>query len=540
MDKIGDIYEAFLVSDYPFPEKEYFYNHVFKNYYEAAEYAISNFTLDIDPATIRRVKNILREYHKRLGLLTPKVEENIENIENGVVLAGHQSIIFGGAGLIANKITTVVNIANISSKIGHKLTPTFFINTHDGFHSEIGTIHLPVKQSGTSKSISLKDYPYGIVLDKIKTNNYHWLEKNLSLIGNIFSEFSSLISTEKRKLFNERVQHIITFLRETYRTSANLGEWNALIWGIQANILNDWGVVFIPSSNKELKQLKAKAYKVFLEKREQYIKEFNRATKKIKKMDLKPTTPVKKEDYVPFFYECPNDGYRVVLSYSERNGKIFLEGKCPLDKESYQITLNKNDIDLSDYAESLSPRLDTNQATIQSFLPVVIRVSGPGEINYNAQVIPANRAIGIKLPIYVKYTRMLYNTPWIEQLSKTEELKNYSIFSSDFFRALGKLAKAKRKEDKGVIKESYKAITRAIKKAIKELRITNSASNTSISKYRSWQFGMFDKHHNWQEVSWPWFIMASITGLNDYLSTYRRYYTLHSLTGHIGYLNTQL
>jgi len=53
-------------------------------------------------------------------------------------------------------------------------------------------------------------------------------------------------------------------------------------------------------------------------------------------------------------------------------------------------------------------------------------------------------------------------------------------------------------------------------------------------------FISYDEFHKWQEVSWPWFIMASITGLGDYLASYRRYYSEDSPIGGIGYINARL
>ena len=64
--------------------------------------------------------------------------------------------------------------------------------------------------------------------------------------------------------------------------------------------------------------------------------------------------------------------------------------------------------------------------------------------------------------------------------------------------------------------------------------------NSIIERYKSWQFGMYDEFHKWQEVSWPWFIMASVTGLGDYLASYRRYYSEDTPIGGIGYINARL
>ena len=164
-------------------------------------------------------------------------------------------------------------------------------------------------------------------------------------------------------------------------------------------------------------------------------------------MKLQPTTAKKSDDYSPFFYECHNDGYRVKLSCTEYEGDLHFHGLCPIDEVEYLFKVNQDNPDLSSYSKYLSPRLDTNQAILQTFLPTYIRISGPGEINYNAQVIPSIRKIGIQFPIYVKYTRMLYNTPWIEKITKDSTIEKYSLFSKDFFGTLGEIAKSRRKND---------------------------------------------------------------------------------------------
>ena len=173
-------------------------------------------------------------------------------------------------------------------------------------------------------------------------------------------------------------------------------------------------------------------------------------------------------------------------------------------------------------------------------MPVYVRVSGPGEINYNAQVIPATRKIGIELPIYVKYTRMLYNTPWIEQIAKELEPDSLSLFSREFFQGLGNIAKARKRSEKELLKEVTNDLTRMIQEKMVLVSDVRDKNTSKIEKYKSWQFGMYDENHKWQEVSWSWIVMASITGLNDYLASYKRYYTKESVLGGVGFINSQL
>lgn len=540
MDTIGDLYEAYVQNNTAFPDSTYFYGNIAKTYKDAVDLVSKLPKIEINSDRIKKLKVILRNYHKKLGLLTPKVDDNIDRINEGVVIAGQQATIFGGSGIIGNKIITSVKMSEIAKEKGKTLVPVFLINTHDGIQPEITTIHLLNNQSSNSKPIHFSNLTEGIAAHKIPINNHKWLNENLIVIKNIFSEFKSSLDKTEFKLFMERVEHILTFLRETYRAASTFGEWMTLIWGIQANIYNDYGVVFCPSSSPEIRKLAAEGYLPFLENRKMYIDEFNKATEKIKEMGFRPTTSAKKDDYSPFFYECPNDGYRITLSSIEQNDDILFHGKCPLDKSEYSFNLNKSKIDLSPYESNLSPRLDSNHSQLQTILPVYIRVSGPGEINYNAQVAPALRKIGVQIPLYVKYTRIHYNTPWIEKLSNDSALEEYSLFSSEFFKTLGVLAKARRKGEIEEMHNASKLLSERIISKISQLKSVSKEPTNPIAKYKSWQFGMYDEYHQWQEVSWPWFVMSSISGIEDYLASYYRYYSKEALVGGIGYINTRL
>jgi uncharacterized protein YllA (UPF0747 family) len=540
MATIGDLYDALVHEDKEFPDSHYFYGSIAKTYGDVVDLATESPRPPVDGTRIEKLIKILRNFHEKLGILTPKTEKHLEMIKDGVVIAGQQATIFGGSSIIGNKIATTVKISDISKERGYPLAPVFLVNTHDGIQPEITTIHLMNNQSSNSKAIHLSDLTEGVAAHTIKTDDFSWLNENLSIVRNIFSEFKTSLEKTESKLFSEKVEHLLTFLRETYRASKTIEEWITLIWGIQTNVINDWGVVYLPSSSQEIRKLTASGYVPFLKNRNTYIDEFNRATKKIEEMNLHPTTAKKESDYSPFFYECPKDSYRVTLSCIEEENELILQGTCPLDKTEYTIKIDKNNIDLSNHAVHLSPRLDTNQAQLQSILPIYIRVSGPGEINYNAQVIPAVRNIGINYPIYVKYSRMLYNTPWIEKISQDPKLESYSLFSSDFFKTLGALAKARRKGNKEDLHNASKLLKEKINTTMLQLKSITEEPISAISKYKSWQFGMYDDYHNWQEVSWPWFVMSAISGIQDYIASYHRYYSEDSLVGGIGYINTRL
>ncbi|TFG10559.1 bacillithiol biosynthesis BshC, partial [Candidatus Heimdallarchaeota archaeon] len=313
MGTIGDIYESFMREGKEFPDGEYFYRFLPRNFAEILEQAKRLPRLKYEKGQITKLKTILKRYHEKLGLLTPKVETHIDSIENGIILGGQQTTIFGGSGIIANKIASIVTLSELSRETENFLVPMFLVNTHDSIQPEITSTHFPNNQSSQNKPIVLDNLVEGVIVNRIQTDNHDWLEENLHIIKNLFNEFKNSIDKNSQKLFIERIDHVITFLRETYRSSKDIGEWITLIWGIQANIINDWGVIFFPSSHPEIRQMTSKGYEPFLKNLQEYAQEFNLAAEKIENMGLQPTTAIKKEDYAPFFYVCPNDGYRLKL-----------------------------------------------------------------------------------------------------------------------------------------------------------------------------------------------------------------------------------
>ncbi|MHA1304217.1 MAG: bacillithiol biosynthesis protein BshC [Candidatus Heimdallarchaeaceae archaeon] len=537
MKTIGDLYSSYIWENSENNSLNYFYNYIPRTHLASILKSKSLVNPSYNPDSLVKLKDILFSYHKNLGLLTPKVEKNIENLDKGVVLAGQQATIFGGAGLIANKIAATINLSEISVQKGHTLVPVFLVNTHDVIQPEITTIHFPNVQSASSKAISLSNGVEGVSSHFILLDDYNWLDDNLAKIENIFNEFRSTLPREKQPLYLERVDHILTFLRETYRSSSSFGEWISLIYGIQANIINDWGLVLFPTSHPEIRRLLVQGYYPILQNRDEYIHEFNRATDKIVDLGLNPTTRKKKPDYSPFFYECSN-GHRISLHCKREGDTLTFYNICPVDDEEIFFSTSISDMDLSSVATRLSARLDTNQATFQSIMPVYLRVSGPGEINYNGQVIPAIRKIGLQFPILVKYTRMLYNANWIEDLSKKLEIKEYSLFTKDFFRLLGSVAKARKKNEPELLFEASSQLRAYILAKLELMQSVSAEPTALISIYKAWQWGIYEKNKKWQEVSYPWFFMASITGLRDYLASYRRQYSLNSPVGGIGFINS--
>ena len=153
MEKIGDLYEAYIKEQMNFPDLAYFYNAIPRTYSDALDHANSRPEIQINAVKMKKLKQILVEYHEKLGLLTSATRKNISKLDGGVVLAGQQATIFGGSGIIGNKISAIVNVSDASKSKGRYLVPVFLINTHDSIQPEITTIHLPNNQSSISLSL---------------------------------------------------------------------------------------------------------------------------------------------------------------------------------------------------------------------------------------------------------------------------------------------------------------------------------------------------------------------------------------------------
>jgi len=210
--------------------------------------------------------------------------------------------------------------------------------------------------------------------------------------------------------------------------------------------------------------------------------------------------------------------------------------KCPICGTRYEIPFNENNPKFDSISRKISPRVDSSHILVQYLLPIKIRVSGPGEISYFAQVFPAATAIGIKMPILLKYTRMFYNTPWLETLGKVLSERDLpTLHSKDFFMTLSGWVKAKRKNEPKLLLHETEKLTNLINSVHNKLYVVK---DKDVERYLSWQFGVFGTGTFGQEVSWNWIDLAVNTGIEDYLQTYMRYYENETPISGYYFLNT--
>ncbi len=187
--------------------------------------------------------------------------------------------------------------------------------------------------------------------------------------------------------------------------------------------------------------------------------------------------------------------------------------------------------------------MDSRQILIDTLIPTVAHVGGPGETAYYAQVIPSARAMNIPFPMFMKYPRVYFNTPWNEQLAKSLEKDGFKVLHrKDMFKLMGKIAKSRRKKQydemneqlvslsqlifdthsslNESLEETSKKIVESTGKALEALQF----QKLELERYLSWVFGQYVDNKLGQESSWSWIEWAINSGFSDLFGPYERAY----------------
>ncbi len=490
---------------------------------------------------LKLLKQFLKKFHQEMGISSDKVIKNIDNLDNGSILMGQQPIIFGGPGFIGNKFGCLTFLDDLARKQELSLVPVFFVGDYDGLQKELTRTYYPnptshnaiIIDSGTYLSEDSNIAAHAATLPPLT-----WLKNELQSLEKHLRSFKKQIKGQTKFLFEERWLHISTLLKTSYLQSNTLSEWATRIWGILSNVINDFGIVFLPTSHPEVRKLVAPEYHKFIINRELYASTFQNTMAQMEEMGYKPSLPHRHNNYAPFTLECEGDGTRVTTQINVKDGDLWAEGECPCcdNPLSFKVT---NQSDLDHIATSIGPRVDTSQAIFQDIMNIHIRISGPGEIAYYTQAVPAIKSIGFNVPIFVKYKRAFYNTNWNEKLGVTlHSRKQPSLHKEDLFNIL-------RKRIQGIKEKNHLAIQEAeneMKTFINEQYdlLQSHKQSMDIQKYLGWQFGKFDQFKFGQEVSWSWIDLALQTGPKDYINTYFRMYDKHSLVGSVYFINTTI
>jgi len=501
------------------------------------------------PEKMSSLKKALVESNKKLGSLTPKVRENIEKLDIGAVESAHQPVVMGGPAYILNKATTAAQVATLAANQGVPLVPFFCFADYDTVQSELTNIRTPLMgKDGNLISIPVPQDFENSPVSVLPLPENDWLSHVEDDIRSNYRPMFKNLEQHARILFEERLEQSLTIIRSAFYNSKTLGEWAERIIAYLFNIVGDLGIPLLIASEKEVRELLVEGMEFLLVRnnRERFLNTFDEMTDLIEFHGYEPGIGRRGTDYVPFFYECPNPGCnnsRTELHYEDLGATAVLTGKCPSCSESIEIETSTDSPYLGEIAAQLSPRVDTRQILIDTLIPTVVHVGGPGETAYYAQVIPSTRAMEIPFPLFIKYPRVYFNTPWNEELAKSLEFEGVEVFhSKDMFKLTGQISKCRRKnqfdemnkqlvnlkklilDTHASLNESLENIDSKIAQASGDAYEKLQFQKLDLERYLSWQFGQYSENKLGQESSWAWIEWAINSGFSDLFGPFERAY----------------
>jgi uncharacterized protein YllA (UPF0747 family) len=498
---------------------------------------------------MKEVEKILTTSNRDLGCLTPEVRANIGSLRNGAIESAHQTVVLGGPVYVLNKAATARRLVELCAEKGIEVGSFFCLADYDIVQPELTHIRIPVMGSGgTLVSIPIPEGYENSPVHILPLPSEDWYTQSEESIRESYRPMFKGIEGTARIVLEERLEQALSIVRWSYINSSTLGEWAARILGRLFNIEGRLGLPFVVASADEMRDLLVEGAEFLLaqENRERFLIAFDSATRLIQENGYNPGIGLRGADYVPFFYECPEEGCnraRAELHYEERGGSAILSGKCPTCSERIEIETSAETPYLGDVARSISLRVDSRQIVINSIIPTVVHVGGPGETAYYAQVIPSAKALEIPFPMFVKYPRVYFNTPWNEQLAKSLQERDMQVLHRrEMFTILGSISKHRRKDEfEGMNKELgnlEKMILEShsdLNEKLREIGVMASEASgekstellslkMDVERYLSWTFGQYAEEKFGQESSWAWVEWAINAGFSDLFGPYRRAY----------------
>jgi uncharacterized protein YllA (UPF0747 family) len=520
---------------------------------------------------LEHLKYELKKSLRGKGLLTKKVSDNIDVLENGVIESGQQPMVLGGPSLILNKIAYSICISEMG---GDRFIPVFYIADYDGVQAELTNIRVP---SPSSRGL-LISYPVGEVMEEapireLPNPKEEWLQKNLEkIVSNYRGIIKGVDPTSVEKIML-RLNHSMSIIKQTYYSTNNVSEWFTKILGTILNFENDLGIPFVIASEKGIREQFLEGYEDLLAEpnRSIFIKESNRAAVLLEKAGYNHQIGKRDNQYVPFYYECESESChnrRVELKY-EREGKYaVLRGICSRCREEYVFSFISKKPDLTDIICFITPRVDSRQIIVDSVIPVLAHVGGPGETGYYAQIIPGVQKIGFPFPVFLRYSRTFYNTKWNEQYGK--RVAKYGLpvlLDEELFSNLSKWVVARNSNEVMALKNAHEGIEDIISQTFKDLvektqelqleiegikkKLRNQEDRMKliqdikikqnmiqdIELYLSSAFGRFSPEKIGQEVNWLWVDLAIMSGLDDIMGVFKRQYNVNTPNSSMFFVN---
>jgi hypothetical protein len=525
------------------------------------------------PNELEDLKKAMKANMRRLGVLTSKASENIDRLDWGAIETGQQPYALGGSSLILNKIAYISSLSGLGEE-GY--APLFFVADYDGVQAELLNTRVP---SPSPRGL-LFSYPAGSEYEnapiyELPNPPEPWLEKTLENLRGNYRGLLREVDNGVREKALLNLEHAITILKGAYYSTENVSDWSTKTVGSIVSLEADLGVPILPFSMPGSRRLFQSGYELLLadSNRERFIEASNRATELVEASGHRSGIGLREPDYVPFFLECWSSGCkgsRVELKYSQAVGSssASVSGKCSRCSEAYEFSFDAGSPDLTEIVEDISPRVGSRQIVIDSVVPVLAHVGGPGETSYYAEVIPAARALNLPFPVFVRYTRLFYNTPWNEGYARALMSQGCCCLTDGgLFEALSGWVEARNSGDPDGLRVAHVAIRGCIEATagmledilsrlkaeieyikgglrnpgdrqtlIQEMR-RKQAQAQEIELYMSSALGRFSPERFGQEVSWAWLDIATVAGVGDLMGVFLRQYNENTPNSSMFYAN---
>ena len=523
------------------------------------------------PTELEELKKGIKNQMRKLGILTSKASCRIDSLEGGVVETGQQPNCLGGPSFIFNKITYVSTLAGL----GGNYSPLYYVGDYDSVQVELLNIRVP---SPSAKGM-LISYPFppeyeGAPICRLPKPNEEWLKKTLEKIESNYRGLLKGVEPTKQARVLQNLSHVFTIIRESYYSTENVADFSTKILGTIVNLEADMGVPMLSAMGAEIRGYFKQGYEILLSEpnRSSFVRASNDAVDFIEGLGYRAQIGKRSSDYVPFFLECQTSschGSRVELKYKFSSGlTASIEGKCPRCEQSYSYSFTAEKPELDEISDLITPRVDSRQVIVDSVIPVVAHVGGPGETSYYAEVIPSVLQLGLPFPAYTRYARIFYNTPWNEVAGNSVDARGFKTLSRrELFEALAIWVEAKKTNNieriahahnriKDSINETYITLSRAkveaeaeidvLKRRLGELetRVTlmremkaKQGLIQELDGYLSYAFGQFAPEKYGQEVSWAWVDLALASGVGENIEIYKRLYGSWTPNSTIFYVN---
>jgi uncharacterized protein YllA (UPF0747 family) len=501
------------------------------------------------PERMDILKKTLVESNRKLGSLTPKVKKNIGALESGAVESAHQTVVMGGAAYVLNKAATAVQVSALSAERGRPLAPFFCVADYDTVQAELVNIRTPLMgHAGNLISMPVPQGYENSPVSVVPLPSSLWLSQVEEDIRSNYRPMFKSMERHARMLVEERLEQALTITRHAFHNSQTLGEWSQRIMAHLFNIAGDLGIPLMSASDQGIRELLVEGTEFLLarENRDRFLKAFEETTNLIEEHGYSPGIGHRGPDYVPFFYECPGaecNRSRIELHYEDLGNTAVLTGKCPSCSETVEIETPADDPYLGEVAGHLSPRVDSRQILIDTLVPTVAHVGGPGETAYYAQVIPSAKAMEVPFPLFIKYPRVYFNTPWNEELAKSLEKEGCEVLHrKEVFGTMGSIAKSRRKNQfdamndaladlRELILSTHSSINACLEEITGDIGTTSGQDleklhlkKLDVERYLSWVFGQYAENKLGQESSWSWIEWAINSGFSDLFGPYVRAY----------------